>query len=336
MVDGPVAFVLGGGGVLGAVEVGMVRALFRAGFRPDVVVGTSIGAVNGALVAADPSEGVTERLVRLWTSPEAATVYGDSLGRQMRRFAARTHLHSPLPLRRLLENELGERATFADLKIPFRCCAASIERAAEHWFDSGPLVDAVLASSSVPGLLPPMHIGHEHFVDGLAQALAPTLLGPLPSRAAEPGAHEGVQPGYQCLDDEVTRSDRHQAQCDRARARDELGEQRREQQYRLWVRGRDQELLGGEHPQPAGTRGHGDTRCHRSGPDDGSRPPGPSQGLDPQVHEVAHPGPLDHAEGLLGPDEDRSEAERDQGVEDQDAAESTPAPPVHSVAGARR
>ena len=62
MVNSPVAFVLGGGGVLGAVEVGMLRALFRAGFRPDVVVGTSIGAVNGALVAADPSEAVTDRL----------------------------------------------------------------------------------------------------------------------------------------------------------------------------------------------------------------------------------------------------------------------------------
>jgi NTE family protein len=166
MVDGLVAFVLGGGGVLGAVEVGMLRALFRAGHRPDVVVGTSIGAVNGALVAADPTEGVTDRLVRLWASPEAAAVYGDSIARQVRRFAARTHLHSPMPLRRLLQNELGEHSTFADLKIPFRCCAASIERAAEHWFDSGPLVDAVLASASVPGLLPPLEIGGEHFVDG--------------------------------------------------------------------------------------------------------------------------------------------------------------------------
>ncbi|GAA4592657.1 patatin-like phospholipase family protein [Actinoplanes octamycinicus] len=166
MVDGPVAFVLGGGGVLGAVEVGMLRALFRAGFRPDLVVGTSIGAVNGALVSAEPGEAVTDRLVRLWMSPEAAAVYGDSIGRQMRRFAARTHLHSPLPLRRLLEGELGEGVTFADLKVPFHCCAASIERAAEHWFDSGPLVDAVLASSAVPGLLPPMEIGGEHFVDG--------------------------------------------------------------------------------------------------------------------------------------------------------------------------
>jgi NTE family protein len=166
MVSGPVAFVLGGGGVLGAVEVGMLRALFRSGHRPDLVVGTSIGAVNGALVAADPAEAVTDRLVRLWASPEASEVYGDSVARQLRRFAARTHLHSPRPLRRLLERELGEHASFAELRVPFQCCAASIERAAEHWFTDGPLVPAVIASASVPGLLPPAEIGGEHFVDG--------------------------------------------------------------------------------------------------------------------------------------------------------------------------
>ncbi|HEX2772350.1 MAG TPA: patatin-like phospholipase family protein [Micromonosporaceae bacterium] len=166
MVSGPVAFVLGGGGVLGAVEVGMLRALFRAGLRPDLVIGTSIGAVNGALVAAEPSEEVTTRLVRLWASPEAREVYGDSVPRQLQRFASRTHLHSPVPLRRLLESELGPQTRFEDLKIPFRCCAASIERAAEHWFHRGPVVDAVLASASVPGLLPPMYIDGEHFIDG--------------------------------------------------------------------------------------------------------------------------------------------------------------------------
>jgi NTE family protein len=166
MVRGPVAFVLGGGGVLGAVEVGMLRALLRAGFRPDLVVGTSVGAVNGALVAADPTEAVTDRLVRLWASPEASEVYGDSVARQLRRFAARTHLHSPWPLRRLLDRELGEGTRFADLRVPFQCCAASIERAAEHWFSDGPVVDAVLASASVPGLLPPAQIGGEHFLDG--------------------------------------------------------------------------------------------------------------------------------------------------------------------------
>ncbi|RLK52257.1 patatin-like phospholipase family protein [Microbacterium telephonicum] len=63
-MDGaPVAFVLGGGGVRGAVEVGMPRALLDAGVRPDLVVGTSIGAINGALVAADPTPGVVDALV---------------------------------------------------------------------------------------------------------------------------------------------------------------------------------------------------------------------------------------------------------------------------------
>ncbi|WDZ85086.1 patatin-like phospholipase family protein [Micromonospora cathayae] len=166
MVGGPVAFVLGGGGVLGAVEVGMLRALFRAGIRPDLVLGTSIGAVNGALVAADPTEAVTDRLVRLWASPEASEVYGDSVARQLRRFAARTHLHSPRPLRKLLENELGAETTFADLAVPFRCCAANIERAAEHWFGTGLVVPAVVASASVPGLLPPAQIDGQHYVDG--------------------------------------------------------------------------------------------------------------------------------------------------------------------------
>jgi NTE family protein len=162
----PVGFVLGGGGVLGAVEVGMLRALLCAGIRPDLVVGTSIGAFNGAAVAADPTERVVDRLTALWSTPEASAVYGDSVARQLRRFATRTHLHSPAALRRLLERELGPDTTFEDLAVPFQCCAASIERAAEHWFHAGPLVEAVLASSAVPGLLPPVPIGGEHYIDG--------------------------------------------------------------------------------------------------------------------------------------------------------------------------
>jgi NTE family protein len=187
VVVASIAFVLGGGGVLGAVQVGMLRALFRAGIRPDLVIGNSVGAVNGALVAAEPAEAVTERLVRLWTSHEAKEVYGDSLPRQLRRFVARTHLHSPDPLRRVLNGAMGEGREFADLKVPFYCCAASIERAAEHWFgpDSGErvsVIDAVIASSSVPGLLPPAQIGDEHFVDG-------GIVNPIPvGRAVELGA----------------------------------------------------------------------------------------------------------------------------------------------------
>lgn len=145
----------------------MVRALLRHGIQPDIIVGTSIGAVNGVLVAADPTERVTGRLAALWASPEAREVYGDSAPRQLVRFARRgTHLHSPKPLRDMLRRELGPVTTFADLPVRFECCAASIERAAEHWFADGELVPAVLASSAVPGLLPPIRIDGEHFIDG--------------------------------------------------------------------------------------------------------------------------------------------------------------------------
>jgi NTE family protein len=162
-----VAFVLGGGGVRGAVEIGMLRALLESGIRPDVVVGTSIGAINGALVASDPTPAVIERLLGAWTSPEANAVYGDSLFAQFTRLVkTKTHLNSPAPLQHLLERALGADTTFEDLAVRLRVVAASIERAAEHVFESGPLIEAILASASVPGLLPPTRIGDEHFIDG--------------------------------------------------------------------------------------------------------------------------------------------------------------------------
>ncbi len=164
--QGCTAFVLGGGGVLGAVEVGMLQALFEAGVRPDLVLGTSVGAVNGALVALDPTPAVVDRLGDLWRSSTAEDLYADGVVRQLRR-AARTgtHLYSSAPLRERLEQELGH-VRFADLAVPFQCVAASIERAAEHWFSEGPVLDAILASAAVPGLFPPAQVGGEHYLDG--------------------------------------------------------------------------------------------------------------------------------------------------------------------------
>jgi NTE family protein len=161
------AFVLGGGGLLGAVEVGMLRALAEADIAPDIILGTSVGALNGALVAADPGPGVIDRLLTLWESAASGKeVYGDGAVRQVTRaMRTRTHLHSAKPLRQLLQQELDD-LTFDQLAIPFQCCAASIERAAEHWFTEGRVVDAVMASAAVPGLLRPARVGDEHYLDG--------------------------------------------------------------------------------------------------------------------------------------------------------------------------
>lgn len=166
-MEHPIAFVLGGGGVRGAVEIGMLQALFERGIRPDLVAGTSIGAINGALVAHDPTPAVIEALEDAWMSPEANAVYGDSIAAQLSRLVkTKTHLNSPAPLRRLLERALGADTRFEDLAVPLRIVAASIERAAERVFDSGPLVEAILASASVPGLLPPTRIDGQHYIDG--------------------------------------------------------------------------------------------------------------------------------------------------------------------------
>ncbi|WP_300609956.1 patatin-like phospholipase family protein [Trebonia sp.] len=159
------AFVLGGGGLLGAHEVGMLRALAEAKIRPDIVVGTSIGAVNGAFVAADPG-GAAERLTDLWRGESLRTVFSETvLERAVRLMRSGTHLHAIEPLRKLLADKLPAR-DFTDLELPFHCVAASIEDAAARWFTNGPLIPAVMASCAVPGLLPPVEIDGSHYFDG--------------------------------------------------------------------------------------------------------------------------------------------------------------------------
>jgi NTE family protein len=165
-VSGSVAFVLGGGGLLGAYEVGMLRALLEARVLPDLVVGASVGAVNGVVVAADPAPEAADRLAALWQDLESSGLFAGSLFGQLRTLAKTgTSLHTGEPLRELLDKHLPV-TTFDELVVPFQCVAASVERAAEHWFTEGPLVDAVLASCAVPGLLPPVEVAGESYLDG--------------------------------------------------------------------------------------------------------------------------------------------------------------------------
>jgi len=176
-------FVLGGGGSNGAAEVGGLRALLERGIQPDLILGTSVGAINGAAVAADPTVDGVEQLRDMWLNLDDADVFGGSIfSGAAQLFRTRTHLHSNQGLRRMLSERLPER--FEDLKVPFACVAASIERAAEHWFTSGPLPIAILASAAVPGVLPAVEIDGEHFVDGGIVNSIPV------SRAVESGARD--------------------------------------------------------------------------------------------------------------------------------------------------
>lgn len=160
------AFVLGGGGVLGAAEVGMARALLEAGVHPDLVCGTSVGAINGAAIAADPTPEGAEHLLAIWDALAEEGVLDGSLIRRVAEVVRRrTSLHGSGALRRMLRDRLPAQ-TFEDLAVPFECVAASIERAREHWFSTGDLIEPVLASCALPGVFPPVRIGDEHFFDG--------------------------------------------------------------------------------------------------------------------------------------------------------------------------
>jgi NTE family protein len=160
------AFVLGGGGLLGAAEAGMARALLEAGVAPDLLCGTSVGAINGAALAADPTPGGARRLLDMW---DVLANEGALDGSVVRRVAEvvrrRTSLHGNGQLRRMLRERLPAQ-TFEELAVPFECVAASIEQARECWFSTGDLIEPVLASCALPGVFPPVRIGDEHFFDG--------------------------------------------------------------------------------------------------------------------------------------------------------------------------
>lgn len=161
------AFVLGGGGRWGAVEVGMIRALAEADIKPDLILGTSIGAFNGAVIAGHPGQEGVERLTGFWREAIGASLFKNSVFDRLRRVATlKPSLHDTIQLRRAIEHAIDPNARIEDLHVRFQCVAASIEKAAEHWFDRGPLVDAVLASSAVPFIFTPVEIDGEHFYDG--------------------------------------------------------------------------------------------------------------------------------------------------------------------------
>lgn len=161
------AFVLGGGGRWGAVEVAMIQALDEAAVVPDLILGTSIGAFNGAVIAGHPGREGVDRLMGFWEEVTVSNLFQTGLlGRARRVVTLKPALHETEGLRRMVERAIDPEDRIEDLHTPFQCVAAAIERSAEHWFSRGPLVEAVLASAAVPALFPPVEIDGEHFYDG--------------------------------------------------------------------------------------------------------------------------------------------------------------------------
>jgi len=140
---------------LGAAEVGMLQALLDREILPDLVVGSSVGALNGVVIAADPTTAAVDRLSETWAQLQARDVFSGSVAKQISNVVHHgNYLHGNEAPRKLID-EAAPGAMIEGLAVRFECVAASIENACAHWFAAGPVVDAVLASCAVPGLLPP-------------------------------------------------------------------------------------------------------------------------------------------------------------------------------------
>jgi NTE family protein len=160
------AFVLGGGGNLGAIQIGMLQALSARGIQPDVLVGASVGAVNAVGMALDPSPEGIEHLRRTWLDPATGQVFSSGrLGGPWQLFRRGRSMVGNERLRSLLDGSVGTRR-FEDLEVPLHVVATSLRTGRERWFSSGPVTEAVLASAALPAVLPPVEIDGEAYIDG--------------------------------------------------------------------------------------------------------------------------------------------------------------------------
>jgi NTE family protein len=162
-----VAVVVGAGGVLGAAHVGVGYALEQRGFVPDMIFGTSVGALNGAIAAAHPDRAAPW-LDHVWTQLRRREVY--PLGY----LSSRASIFTDRGLRRLIARA-GLPSRIEQLAVPFTAVAMDLVTGAPALLDHGDLESALLASAAIPGMLPPVDREGRTLVDGGVIAYVPVL-----------------------------------------------------------------------------------------------------------------------------------------------------------------
>ena len=159
-----IGFVLSGGANLGSIHVGMLKALLEAGIKPDVIVGTSIGAVNAAHLAAAPTLENVERLQELWCDVRAGAIFPLSPLHNARALFRDGAFFGPSLA--ALKAQGRSTATSKKPAVQLRITATDYEEGRSVVFDSGPVLDAVLASTALPGIFPPYEVDGRCYIDG--------------------------------------------------------------------------------------------------------------------------------------------------------------------------
>jgi NTE family protein len=186
MINGPsTAFVLSGGAGLGAIQVGMLRALYERGIAPDLIVGTSAGALNGAYIASRPQTIETAReLASVWRGLSRGQVFPlNPLTGLLGFLGSRDHLVPDSGLRRLIGRYV-EHDRLEGMPVPLHVVAVDVITGEELRLSAGPIVDAVMASAAIPAVLPPVRWEERDLMDGGVANNTPI------SHAAELGAEE--------------------------------------------------------------------------------------------------------------------------------------------------
>lgn len=186
------AFVFAGGGSLGAIQVGMLRTLLSCGVRPDFVVGSSVGAINASYFAAAPDAAGVAALERIWAGLRRSDVFPVTLRSALGLISHPGYLVDPSGLRRLIETNLPS-PRLEDAALPLHIMATN-QQGQPVRLSSGSAVDAILASTAIPGVFPPVEIAGEALMDGAIAANTPLFL------AAELGASRIIvlPTGYAC------------------------------------------------------------------------------------------------------------------------------------------
>jgi NTE family protein len=160
------AFVLAGGGSRGAVQVGMLEELIRRGIRADHVFGASVGAINGASYAGNPTPEGVEHMATVWRDVKGTDIFPrGTFDGPWAFLQKRAALHANTGLRAIIEAGV-DYENLEDAIIPVEVVATSLTDGVERWIAHGPAVEAILASSAIPSILPPVTIDGDTLVDG--------------------------------------------------------------------------------------------------------------------------------------------------------------------------
>jgi NTE family protein len=169
------AFVFAGGGSFGAIQVGMMDSLARHDITADMVVGSSVGALNGAFYASDPTVDGVERLANIWRGLRRQDVFPFTWRTLLSFLWRRDFLISHDGVRKLVDDHIPYR-NLEEARLPVHIVTTDIVTGDSVVFSKGPAAEAIVASTAIPGAFAPVHYGDRYLADGAISSNTPVRL----------------------------------------------------------------------------------------------------------------------------------------------------------------